>query len=153
MEINFRVLVVQENRKEQRDSRTVTIRHWNDNTCVFPGLIFPKFCFRKSRLGHKDLNILKNSEWFWFMLSSQRRPLRNTVLIYDWTLSVARDINSSHIYLSKSSRTLLIQVVEMFRSLRLKRSWTQVLKGSHLETFSVSWLCFCTCWLWLLICY
>lgn len=152
MGIQFRVPVVQENRKEQRDSRTVTIRHWNDNTCVFPGLIFPKFSFRKSRLGHEDLNILKNSEWSWLMLSSQGRPLRTTVLIYDWTLFVARDINSSHIYLSKSSRTVLIQVVQLFRSLRWKRSRTQVLKGSHLETFSVSWLCFCTCWLWLLIC-
>lgn len=33
---------------------------------------------------------------------------------------VARDINSSQIYLSKSSRNVLIQVVEMFRSFRLK---------------------------------
>lgn len=133
--------------EEQTDSRSVTIRHRNDNTYAFPGLIFPKACFCKSRLGHKDLNVSKNSEPFWFMLSSQRMSLRNTVLIYDWTLFVARDINSSQIYLNKSSRTVLIQVVWMFRSLRLDWSRTQVLKGSHLETFSVFWLCLCACWL------
>lgn len=53
--------MVQENGKEQKDSRSMTIRHWNDNMCVFPGLIFPKFCFLKSRLGHKGLNVLKYS--------------------------------------------------------------------------------------------
>lgn len=62
MEVKFGGLVVREHGKEQTDSRSVTIRHWNDNTCIFPGLVFQKFSFSKSRLGRKDLKVLKNSE-------------------------------------------------------------------------------------------
>lgn len=36
----------------------MTIRHWNDNTYILPGLIFHEFWFSKSKVGHKDLHVL-----------------------------------------------------------------------------------------------
>ena len=55
--------------------------------------------------------------------------------------------NSFQLYLNQRSRNALIEVVEVFksRSLRLRRNWTQVLRGSHRETFSDLWLFLYTC--------
>ena len=103
-----------------------------------PELIFQKFWFLGA---YKDPHVLKNPDWS-DSDCHHRECLWGTQCWYMIDLFLWQGTNSFQLYLSQRSKNALIEVVEMFksRSLRLRWNWTQVLRGSHRETFSDLWL-------------
>lgn len=103
-----------ERSKQVPDQWVIDIRMINH---VYSWAYFPEILISG---GTQRSTCFKEPRLIWFRLSSQRMPLGNTVLIYDWPLFVSRDILISTLFkpekqecIDWSSRNVQDQIFEV----------------------------------------